>query len=168
VLGVNVWRRILGVDRQTVIEAVDFDEEADSVVVHVRPRRSTKRLCGRCGRRAPGYDQGEGRRNWRALDLGTLVCHLQADSLRVNCPEHGPTVAQVPWARHGAGHTREFDDQLAWLVTHTAKSTVVDLMRVADADHGNSPISIIEIPQVLARGGVMPETTRSGWASPPW
>jgi len=27
----------------------------------------------------------------------------------VNCPEHGPTVAQVPWARHGAGHTRDFD-----------------------------------------------------------
>ena len=37
----------------------------------------------------------------------------------------------MPWARHGAGHTREFDDQVAWLVTHTAKSTVVDLMRVA-------------------------------------
>jgi hypothetical protein len=37
-----------------------------------------------------------------------------------------------------------------------------------DADHGNSPLSIIEIPQVLARGGVMPETTRSAWASPPW
>ena len=130
-LGVNVWRRMLGVDRATVIEEIDFDEEADSVVVHVRPRRSTKRRCGRCGVRAPGYDQGDGRRNWRALDLGTLMCHLQADSPRVDCPEHGPTVAQVPWARHDAGHTREFDDQLAWLVTHTAKSTVVDLMRVA-------------------------------------
>ena len=130
-LGANVWRRMLGVDRATVIEDIDFDEEADSVVVHVRPRRSTKRRCGRCGVPGPGYDQGDGRRNWRALDLGTLVCHLQADSPRVDCPEHGPTVAQVPWARHGAGHTREFDDQLAWLVTHTAKSTVVDLMRVA-------------------------------------
>ena len=130
-LGTNVWRKLLGVDRATVIEEIDFDEEAESVVVHVRPRRSTKRRCGRCGRRAPGYDQGEGRRNWRALDLGTLQCFLQADSPRVNCPEHGPTVAQVPWARHGAGHTREFDDQVAWLVTHTAKSTVVDLMRVA-------------------------------------
>ena len=130
-LGVNIWRRMLGVDRATVIEGIDFDEEADCVVVHVRPRRSTKRRCGRCGVRAPGYDQGEGRRNWRTLDVGTLVCHLQADSPRVNCPEHGPTVAQVPWARHGAGHTRDFDDQLAWLVTHTAKSTVVDLMRVA-------------------------------------
>ena len=37
-----------------------------------------------------------------------------------------------------------------------------------DADHGNSPLSIIEIPQVQARGGVMPETMRWRWASPPW
>jgi transposase len=131
VLGANVWRRVLGVDRTTVIEEIDFDEESETVVVHVRPRRSTKRRCGRCGIRAPGYDQGEGRRNWRAMDLGTMPCFLQADSPRVNCPEHGPTVAQVPWARHGAGHTRFFDDQVAWLVTHTAKSTVCELMRIA-------------------------------------
>jgi transposase len=130
-LTANVWRKLLGVDRATVIESIDFDEEAESVVVHVRPRRSTKRRCGLCGRRAPGYDQGHGRRNWRAMDLGVLLCHLQSDSPRVNCPEHGPTVAQVPWARHGAGHTRDFDDQVAWLVTHTSKSAVVDLMRVA-------------------------------------
>jgi transposase len=99
-----------------VIEEIDLDEESETVVVHVRPRRATKRRCGRCGVRAPGYDQGEGRRNWRALDLGTMQCFLQADSPRVSCPEHGPTVAQVPWARHGAGHTRFFDDQVAWLV----------------------------------------------------
>jgi transposase len=60
VLGANVWRRVLGVDRATVIEEIDFDEESDTVVVHVRPRRPTKRRCGRCGVRAPGYDQGEG------------------------------------------------------------------------------------------------------------
>jgi transposase len=131
VLGANVWRRVLGVDRATVIEEIDFDEESDTVVVHVRPRRHTKRRCGRCGTRSPGYDQGVGRRNWRALDLGTVRCFLQADAPRVRCPTHGPTVAQVPWARHGAGHTRDFDDQCAWLVTHTPKSTVCELMRVA-------------------------------------
>jgi hypothetical protein len=76
VLGANVRRKLLGVDRATVIESIDFDEVADSVVVHVRPRRSTKRRCGLCGRRAPGYDQGVGRRNWRALDLGVLLCLL--------------------------------------------------------------------------------------------
>jgi transposase len=130
-LGVSVWRRTLGVDRRTVIEEVSFDEVSESVVVNVRPRRSTKRRCGRCGVRAPGYDQGEGRRRWRALDLGTLVCHLEADSPRVRCPEHGITVAQVPWARHDAGHTRDFDDVAAWLVTHTSKSAVCALLRIA-------------------------------------
>ena len=33
--------------------------------------------------------------------------------------------------RHAAGHTRAFDDQVAWLVTHCSKSAVVELMRVA-------------------------------------
>ncbi len=130
-LGANVWRRMLGVDRRVVIEDVEVDEEAGEVVVHVRPAKATRRRCGRCGVRAPGYDQGEGRRRWRCLDLGTLQCSLEADAPRVACPEHGPTVAQVPFARHGAGHTRDFDDQVAWLVTHTAKSTVCELMRIA-------------------------------------
>ncbi len=130
-LASNVWRRALGVDRATVIESVEFDEEATSVVIHVRPRRYTKRRCGLCGVRAPGYDQGQGRRNWRAMDVGVLVCHIQSDAPRVKCPEHGPTVAQVPWARHGAGHTRHFDDQVSWLVTHTSKSAVAEVMRVS-------------------------------------
>jgi len=40
-------------------------------------------------------------------------------------------VAQVPWARHGAGHTRDFDDQAAWLAVHVSKSAVVELLRIA-------------------------------------
>jgi transposase len=50
---------------------------------------------------------------------------------RVTCPDHGVTVAAVPWARHGAGHTRAFDDTVAWLATHTSKTAVVELMRIA-------------------------------------
>ena len=129
-LGSNVWRKVLGVDRATVIEAVEAQGDA-WIVARVRPRRASKRRCGLCGTLAPGYDKGEGRRRWRALDLGTVMCFLEADSPRVNCPTHGPTVAQVPWARHGAGHTYAFDDQCAWLVTHTAKSTLCELMRIA-------------------------------------
>jgi len=56
---------------------------------------------------------------------------IEADAPRVSCRDHGVVVAQVPWARHGAGHTRAFDDQVAWLVTHTSKTAVVELMRIA-------------------------------------
>jgi transposase len=136
VLGIKVWRRLLGVDDRTVIEGVEFDEEADAVVAHVRSRRLRKPRCGRCGRRAPGYDQGEGRRRWRALDLGEVKSFLEADGPRVNCAEHGPTVIQFPWARHGAGHTRAFDDTVAWLAVHTSKTAITVLLRIAWATVG--------------------------------
>ncbi len=135
-LGVKVWRRLLGVCDRTVIERIEFDEEADAVVAHVRARRAIKRRCGRCGRRSPGYDRGEGRRRWRSLDLGEVRSFVEADAPRVDCADHGPTVVQFPWARHGAGHTRAFDDTVAWLAVHTSKSAVVELCRIAWATVG--------------------------------
>ena len=47
---------------------------------------------------------------------------LEANAPRVRCRTHGVTVAAVPWARHGAGHTRDFDDLAAWLAVRTSKS----------------------------------------------
>lgn len=44
---------------------------------------------------------------------------------------HGVVVAAVPWARHGVGHTRYFDAQVAWLAVQASKSAVVALMRIA-------------------------------------
>src|SRR6478609_677281 len=79
----------------------------------------------------PGYDQGEGRRRWRGLDLGTIPVWLEADAPRVDCPRHGVVVAAVPWARHGAGHTYVFDEQVAWLATQCSRSAVTELMRIA-------------------------------------
>jgi len=114
-----------------VVEDVRFDDDDECIVVSVRPRKATKRRCGECGKRCAGYDRGEGRRRWRALDLGTVKAFLEADSPRVLCAEHGVVVAQVPWARHGAGHTYAFDDTAAWLVTHCSKSAVRDLLRIA-------------------------------------
>jgi len=125
----RLWRGLLGVE-QTVIEGVEFDEDDEAVVAHVRPRKRSRGRCGRCGRRCAGYDRGEGRRRWRGLDLGTIKVFLEADAPRVACPEHGPTVVQVPWARHGARQTRAFEDTAAWLVTHTSKTAVGELLRV--------------------------------------
>ncbi len=128
----SLWRSLLGVEK-AVVEDVEFDEEAQLLIAHVRPRtraRSRAR-CGCCGRRAPGYDRGEGRRRWRGLDLGTIQVVIEAEAPRVTCPEHGVIVAGVAWARHGAGHTIAFDEQVAWLATQTSKSAVTQLMRIA-------------------------------------
>lgn len=126
----TLWRALLGVE-ETVVEEVEFEEDEQLLVAHARPRKRARGRCGRCGRRSLGYDAGEGRRRWRGLDLGTIRVVLEADAPRVDCPEHGPTVAAVPWARHGAGHTLAFDQQVAWLATQCSKSAITELMRVA-------------------------------------
>ena len=127
---VSLWRGLLGVEK-AVVERVEFDEAAQVFVAHVRPTSRQRGRCGLCRRRCPGYDAGPGRRRWRALDLGTTVAMLEADMPRVTCPVHGVVVAHVPWARHNAGHTRAFDDQVAWLATQASKSTATQLMRIA-------------------------------------
>jgi transposase len=128
-VGIRAWARMLGLEK-TVLEGVELDEEGQ-VVVAVRPIYSQRDRCPHCRRRSPGYDLGEGRRRWRALDLGTTKCFLEADAPRVQCRVHGVVLAAVPWARHDAGFTRSFDDQAAWLAVNTSKTAITQLMGIA-------------------------------------
>ncbi len=125
----SVWERACGLTR-TIVEGVAFDEDADAIVVSVRPVARQRNRCGHCRRRSPGYDSRECRRRWRALDLGTTKVFVEANAPRVRCRVHGVTVAAVPWARHGARHTRDFDELAAWLAVRASKSAVTDLLRV--------------------------------------
>ena len=127
--GISVWARLVGL-RRAVIEDV-WIGEAGEVVVAARPRWRERDRCGICRRRSPGFDLGEGRRRWRALDLGTTLAFVEADAPRVTCRRHGVVVCAVPWARHGSRFTRAFEDQTAWLAVHCSKTAVAQLMRIA-------------------------------------
>jgi transposase len=116
--------------RRAVVEDV-WIGEAGEVVVAARPSWRERDRCGVCRRRSPGFDLGEGRRRWRALDLGTTLAFIEADAPRVTCPRHGIVVCAVPWARHRSRFTRAFEDQTAWLAVHCSKTAVAQLMRVA-------------------------------------
>ncbi|MFE5588490.1 transposase [Kitasatospora sp. NPDC056531] len=116
---------------QAVPQDVRFEEKSQVIVVTVRPRSRARRRCGICGIRCPRFDGGAGRRRWRHLDAGGLKLYLEADAPRVTCKQHGVVVAAVPWARHDAGHTRDFDQQVAWMATECSKSATAHLMRTA-------------------------------------
>jgi transposase len=118
---------LLGIER-AVVE--DVRVELETVVVSVRPGSREKHRCGVCGRRCPREDCGEGRRRWRALDLGTTFAYLEADAPRVYCKHHRVVVAAVPWARHDSRFTVAFEDQCCWLAVNTSKKAVAELMRV--------------------------------------
>ena len=126
--GRSVWLRVLGMV-DSVLERL-VEEPDGSVVAHVRPKRRQQRRCGICCRRGPLYDQGEGRRRWRGLDVGCTRFLLEAAAPRVTCREHGVVVAQVPWARHRSRYLRAFEDQVAWLATQCSQKACSQLMRL--------------------------------------
>ncbi len=131
----RLWAKLAG-GENTVIEDIGWHEDEGGgagrrLVVHVRPYQRLAGRCGACGGLAPGYDQGQGRRRWRALGLGTVRAYLEADAPRVSCPDHGVITAAVPWARHGAAHTRFFEDQVAWLAAACPKTAITALMRIS-------------------------------------
>lgn len=127
--GIRVWARLLGL-RRAVIEDAWIGDRGE-VVLAARPNWRERDRCGICRRRRPGFELGEGRRRWRALDLGTSFAYVEADASRVSCHLHGVVVCALPWARHDSRFTRAFEDQAAWRAVNCSKAAAAQLMRIA-------------------------------------
>lgn len=125
--------RALGVECAVVEDLAWENEQTEDMrlVLRIRPRYRDKGRCPQCNRRCPGYDAGEGRRRWRAPNVGLVAVFVEADGSRVECPTHGVLVASVPWARPGSRFTRAFEDTVAWLAVRTDKTTLSGLMNIA-------------------------------------
>jgi len=138
----SVMKRLLGVER-VLVEGIDF--EGDDLVVRVRLYKRQQLRCSHCSKRCGKYDNGRGRRRWRALDLGTVKTYFEADAPRVRCREHGVVAARVAWARAGStGYTRTFEEQVAWLTAATNKTVVVELMRITWRSVGRVLTRVVE------------------------
>jgi len=103
--------------------------EGNDLLVEVCPRRRKPR-CGRCGLRAPGYDQAPERR-WRHLGLGSTRLYLCYAPRRVECAACGVKTEQVPWAETGSRFTEAFEEMVAYLTRVTDKTQVTRLMGIS-------------------------------------
>lgn len=103
---------------------------AGHVVVRVALRRQ-RLLCPVCGYATMAREGVQDHDSvWRHLDLGVWRLEIRATLRQLRCPEHGVHVEGVPFARHRAGFTRDFDDLVAWLVTKADKTTITRLVRI--------------------------------------
>ena len=105
----------------------------DELRVAVRLRR-TRLLCPveDCGySTAARFDTRPEASWWRSLDLGACRTVVTAQLRRVECPDHGVLVEQVPFARHRVRFTRDFEDLVAWCASKMDKTAVTRLLRIA-------------------------------------
>ena len=126
----SIIKRLLKIDR-IVVENVYFDEaNEDTLIVRVRPLVRDTLRCPHCGLRGKGYDSYGKVRRWRSLDMGSTKVYIEATAPRITCREHGVVVAKVPWARHGAGYTIDFETAVTWLALHTTAQDVAEYFRI--------------------------------------
>jgi transposase len=120
----TAFNRILNLPGASVATA-SFTDENLVVGLH---RRSRRRLICPCGRRSRSYYDSS-RRRWRHLDFGVCKVFLEAEVHRIDCPACARMrIEQVPRARPGARHARDFEDVAAWLAQRMDKTSVARLL----------------------------------------
>ena len=128
----SLAKKLIGVNR-VVIENLKIENNLgeEQLIIKARPKKCDQCKCGICGQKSPKYDNGDGTRRWRSLDIGNSIhVYVESEATRVDCPEHGVTVQQVPWARHGSRYTKSFEDSVVWLTLHLSKKAVSEYMRI--------------------------------------
>lgn len=122
----TAFNKMLGLVGASVT-SVSFAPEG--IVVGLRRRRA-KHRCP-CGWKTWSiYDRSV--RRWRHVDLGAAKCLLEAEICRIRCRRCARVrTEEVPWARPGARHSRDFQDVVAWLAQRVDKTTIATLMRVS-------------------------------------
>jgi transposase len=129
----SLIKRLLNVN-DIVIKDVKFETDRkgeEILVIAAEPPKRQRNRCPICGKKAKGYDSGNGVTRWRSMDLGSMRVYIEAPAPRICCKKHGVLVAKVPWARHHARFTHDFEDTVAWLMLHSSKTVISNLQRIA-------------------------------------
>ena len=128
----SLFKKLLDV-KGMVIENLEIRESLDDphLVIKAHPTKHEQHRCGKCGRKCSGYDGSHECRRWRSLDAFGMRVFIEADTVRVFCPEDGIVTAAVPWARHKSRFTTAFEDEVAWMATRTSRSVVSEMMRIS-------------------------------------
>ena len=102
------FSRLLKLPGVTVCD-VHFDDDEHVVTVVVALRRK-RLICPQCVFSTPHrHDRRQVLSRWRHLDLGVWRLEIRAGLRRLTCPVHGVLVEGVPFARHLADFTRDFE-----------------------------------------------------------
>lgn len=129
----TLCKKLLNV-KNVVVESHDFYTDiagAQHLRIQARPDKWHQCRCPYCGKKCPKDGVSvKGRRQWRSLDFGSILVEIESDTQRINCPEHGRIVADVPWAYPGSRFTKDFDLTVGWLAVYLPRSVVSEYMRI--------------------------------------
>jgi len=92
-------------------------EDGPTLEVEIKPRKNGKPVCSKCGEKGPTYDHQPKPRRFDFVPFWGIAVVFVYTMRRVNCPECGVKIEQVPWAKGKSPLTRTY----AWFLSQWAK-----------------------------------------------
>lgn len=122
----------LGITPPWEVVGIDFSPEGKRLDIKFDFQRGAQFACPVCGAPASAYDTTE--KTWRHLNFFQYEAYLIARVPRINCPNQGCGIKQVPapWARTGSGFTLLFEALVMALARQMPVNAIASLLHVHD------------------------------------
>jgi transposase len=127
---IDVFMKLLALERPWMVDRVRLEAETLSVEIFLRHRSNARFRCPECGALLPLYDHVPLRR-WRHLDHGSWLTWLQARIPRVSCLFHGIRQVSLPWALPGARCSLAFEKHAIATLLETDVLGASRLLRIS-------------------------------------
>src|SRR5215470_2201777 len=113
---IDLLQLALGLVPPWMVAAADFDAENKRLDIEIDFKTGGRFSCPECGKaECPVHDTVK--KTWRHLDFFQHQAFLHARVARIDCPNCGVRLVNVPWARPGSGFTLLFEAFAMTLVT---------------------------------------------------
>jgi predicted RNA-binding Zn-ribbon protein involved in translation (DUF1610 family) len=113
---IDLFQLALGLVPPWMVAAADFDAEKKRLDIEIDFKTGGRFPCPDCGKAScPVHDTVK--KTWRHLDFFQHQAFLHARVARIDCPDCGVRLVNVPWARPGSGFTLLFEAFAMTLVT---------------------------------------------------
>ena len=142
-----------------IFENAKMTQEGEHKKLHIqiRARRNSRPICSGCGTRRVGYDVLP-KRNFEFIPLWGIFVYFTYAMRRVNCPDCGIVIEQVPWSDGKSPVTTEYRwflsgwaRRLSWSevasVFHSSWHTVSDAVEMA-VDWGRKHVDLSGITAI--------------------
>lgn len=103
----ELFQVALGLSGPWHVVSSDFDVEFGRLRIRLDFKPGAKFACPDCGASATAHDTVE--KSWRHLNFFQHATELVARTPRIDCPNCGARLVEVPWARPGSGFTALFE-----------------------------------------------------------
>lgn len=128
---IQLLQQAFGFQAPWTVLSATFDPSQKRIDIHVGFAKGSHFTCPACGRPdCTAYDTHV--KQWRHLNFFEHETHLSARVPRAACPECGPKLVEVPWARSGSGFTLFFEALIMMLAKERPVNAIARLVHAHD------------------------------------